>query len=101
LAERVGNLVPVRGEHGIETALLKVSDAILREIGTAMNWIPELIEAARNGEPVVRRTLRRLVLTQRTSIAGKLSEMSTEASLVEVNGYDIDLSFPQVEISED
>jgi DNA-binding IscR family transcriptional regulator len=93
LAERTGQLVPVRGENGIETALVKVTEAIVRDLGTPMNWVSEIMETAREGEPALRRLLRRKIFELRQSIANRLTEIAGEAAEAEKPGVQVDIDF--------
>jgi DNA-binding IscR family transcriptional regulator len=93
LAERTGQLVPVRGEHGVETALLKVTELIVRDLGTPMNWVNEILETAREGEPALRRLLRKKILELRSSIANRLTSIAGEAAEAEKAGVLVDIDF--------
>ncbi|MFD1328283.1 winged helix-turn-helix domain-containing protein [Mycoplana ramosa] len=92
-AERTGQLVPLRGDHGIETALMKVSELVVRDLGAPLNWVSELLEAAREGEPALRRLLRRKIREQRELIAGRLAALAGEAEQAEKTGIQIDIDF--------
>ncbi|WFS01604.1 winged helix-turn-helix domain-containing protein [Rhizobium tumorigenes] len=92
LAERIGQLVPVRGEHGVETALVKVTEAIVRELGAPMNWISDILEN-REGEPGLRRLIRKKILEMRTDIANKLASIVGEAAEAEKSGVQVDIDF--------
>ncbi|NTE36661.1 MarR family transcriptional regulator [Agrobacterium tumefaciens] len=91
LAERLGNLVPIRGEHGLETALLKISGEIIRELGVLMNWVPDLMEASGNGEAALRRTLREKSAELRTGVATRLNNL---AASVGDGPFDVDIRDP-------
>jgi DNA-binding Lrp family transcriptional regulator len=78
--ERIGNLVPVKGEHGIEAAAIAVSEVILRELGSPMTRVDGIIEAARQGEPALRRFMRQMIIDQRQAMAGHLAELVTRAA---------------------
>lgn len=93
LAERTGQLVPLRGEHGIETALIKVTEAIIRDLGAPLNWVSEILETVRDGEPALRRLLRKKILEQRQSIANRLAAIAGEASEAEKSGVITDVDF--------
>lgn len=91
LAERTGQLIPLRGEHGIETVLIKVTEAIIRDLGAPLNWVSEILETVRDGEPALRRLLRRKILEQRHSISSRLAAMAGEASEGETSGVIADI----------
>jgi DNA-binding transcriptional ArsR family regulator len=93
LAERTGQLVPIRGEHGMETALVKVTEAIVRDLGAPMNWINEILETAREGEPALRRLLRLKIHQQRETIANRLAAIAGEAAEAEKGGVQVDIDF--------
>ncbi|MDK4713003.1 winged helix-turn-helix domain-containing protein [Rhizobium sp. CNPSo 4039] len=93
LAERTGALVPVRGEHGIEAALLKVTEAIVRDLGAPMNWVSEILETVREGEPALRRLLRRKIHEQRETIANRLTAIAGDAAEAEKLGVHVDIDF--------
>ncbi len=40
--ERVGQLVPLKGPNGIEAAIAKVVELLLRDLNKPLNWIPNL-----------------------------------------------------------
>jgi DNA-binding transcriptional MerR regulator len=88
--ERIGNLVPVRGENGMEAAIIKVCEVIIRDVGSPLNWVSEIIEAARQGEPALRRLMRRIIHDQRASIAAHLSEIA----VAEAGPFEIDIRPP-------
>ncbi|MBB3315128.1 DNA-binding transcriptional ArsR family regulator [Rhizobium sp. BK181] len=93
LAERQGQLVALRGEHGLETALVRVTEALLRDLGAPLNWVSEIIEASREGEPALRRLLRNKVREQRTSMAQTLAKLAGEAAEAEKAGLQVDFMF--------
>lgn len=93
LAERSGLVVPLKGEHGIEGALIKVCDQVVRDLGMAMQWIDDIMEAARKGEPHLRRLLRGKIADQRKVVAEHLLAISGEATQVEREGIQIDIHF--------
>lgn len=92
-AERTGQVVPLKGEHGLEGALIKVSDLIVRDAGQPMQWVDEIMEAARKGEPHLRRLLRGKVAEMRRSMAEHLLALSGEAAQAETDGIQIDIHF--------
>ncbi|MBZ7923119.1 winged helix-turn-helix domain-containing protein [Ensifer adhaerens] len=92
-AERTGQVVPIKGEHGIEAALIKVCDHVVRDLGMPMQWIDEIMEASRKGEPHLRRLMRTKIAEQRKVVAEHLLELSGEASRAEAQGIDINVHF--------
>ena len=92
-AERTGQLVAIKGEHGVETALVKATEAIIRELGAPLNWVGEILETVREGEPALRRLLRRKIHEQREAIAVRLAAVAGEATEVEKVGVQVDLDF--------
>ncbi|MGO7263760.1 winged helix-turn-helix domain-containing protein [Rhizobium johnstonii] len=93
--ERIGNLVAIRGEHGLEAALIKVGEVVLRDLGSPLNRVSEIIEAARQGEPALRRFMRRIITDQRAAVATHLSEIVVG----EVGPFEIDIRPPAEEES--
>jgi DNA-binding transcriptional ArsR family regulator len=93
LAERSGLVVPLKGEHGIEGALIKICDQVLRDLGQPMQWIDDLLEAARQGEPQFRRAMRAKIADQRKLVAEHLMAISGEAAQAEADGIQIDIHF--------
>lgn len=94
-AERTRQVIPVKGQHGLETALVKVSEVIIRDLGAPMNWIDELEDAARKGEAQLRRVLRGKLLELRRTVASHLMELATEATTAEEAGIQIDIHFEE------
>ncbi|MBB3965941.1 winged helix-turn-helix domain-containing protein [Rhizobium metallidurans] len=92
-AERSGQVVPLKGEHGIEGALIKVCDHVVRDLGIPMQWIDEIMEAARKGEPQLRRLMRNKIAEQRKTVAEHLLAVSGEAARAEAQGIDINIHF--------
>ncbi|MGO7576586.1 winged helix-turn-helix domain-containing protein [Rhizobium ruizarguesonis] len=92
-AERTGQLVPIKGEHGVETALVKATEVIIRELGAPLNWVSEILETVRDGEPALRRLLRKKIHKQREVIAARLTAVVGEAAEAEKVGVQVDLDF--------
>lgn len=90
-AERVGQLVPVKGPHGIETGLVKATEKVLRELNAPLNRATDLMVAAREGEPAFRRALRDMIRAQRLAIASKLTELAGEAMDEQAAGVVVDI----------
>ncbi|NML75279.1 winged helix-turn-helix transcriptional regulator [Rhizobium sp. S-51] len=94
-AERTRQVVPVKGDHGLETALIKVSETIIRDIGAPMSWISEVHEAALKGEPQLRRVLQEKVRGLRADVAKHLLAIAAEAATAEEAGIEIDIHFEE------
>lgn len=92
-AERSGQVVPLKGEHGIEGALIKVCDQVVRDLGAPMQWIDEMMEASRKGEPHLRRLIRTKIGEMRKTVAEHLLAVSGEAAKAEAEGIDINIHF--------
>jgi DNA-binding transcriptional ArsR family regulator len=92
-AERTGQLVPIKGEHGVETALVKATEVIIRELGAPLNWVSEILDTVRDGEPALRRLLRKKIHKQREVIAARLTAVAGEAAEAERVGVQVDLDF--------
>lgn len=92
-AERSGMVIPLKGEHGIEGALIKICDQVLRDLGAPMQWVDDLMEASRKGEPHLRRVMRGKVSDLRRLVAEHLLELSGEAAKAEADGININIHF--------
>ncbi|WP_156937981.1 winged helix-turn-helix domain-containing protein [Mesorhizobium sp. LNHC221B00] len=55
--ERLGNLLPVKS---VELAMVKAGEAIVRSLGQLATFAPDLMTAAKEGEPAMRRKLREI-----------------------------------------
>lgn len=93
LAERQGQVVPLRGEHGLERALISVTEKLLRDLNAPMNWVSEIMAAASESESAVRRLMRKKIREQRAQIAENLAQLGGEAAEAEKGGIQIDLMF--------
>ena len=94
LAERTGKVVPRMGEKGVETALVKITDVLLRIFGNPMEWTPELMDAARKGEPEVRRLIRAKIREQRELASQALLRLAGAAEAEDAStGVYIDIDF--------
>lgn len=91
LAERTGAVVPVKGDHGVETALVKVAEKMLRDLNAPLQWVTEIMSAAREGEPALRRLLRTKIREQRGKVASSLMELAGDAAESEAAGVTVDL----------
>lgn len=92
-AERTGQLVPIKGDHGVETALVKATEVIIRELGAPLNWVSEILDTVRDGEPALRRLLRKKIHKQREVISARLTAVAGEAAEAERVGVQVDLDF--------
>lgn len=92
-AERSGLVIPLKGEHGIEGALIKICDQVLRDLGAPMQWVDDLMEASRKGEPHFRRVMRGKVGDLRKLVAEHLLALSGEAAKAEADGININIHF--------
>ena len=90
-AERIGQLVPIKGQHGIETGLVKATERILRELNAPLNRVTDIMVAAREGEPALRRLIRDMIRAQRLSIATRLTELAGEAADDQAIGVSVDI----------
>lgn len=91
-AERTGQVVAVRGPHGVETAMIRIVEQIVRELQQPFDWIPDLIEASSQGEPAMRRVLRKKIHEQRQAISAKMTALLGEALDAEAAGVEVDLA---------
>ncbi|WP_313194614.1 winged helix-turn-helix domain-containing protein [Shinella zoogloeoides] len=91
-AERTGQVVAVRGPHGVETAMIRIVEQIVRELQQPFDWIPDLIEASSKGEPAMRRVLRKKIHEQRQAISAKMTAILGEALDAEAAGVEVDLA---------
>jgi DNA-binding transcriptional ArsR family regulator len=92
LAERTRNVVAVRGPHGLEAALITVSEKMMRELGAPLNWTADIMSAASEGEGGIRRVLKKKLREQRERIALVLLELASVGTEAERAGIDIDLN---------
>lgn len=92
-AERSGLVIPVKGEHGIEGALIKICDQVLRDLGAPMQWVDDLMDASRKGEPHLRRVIRTKIAEQRKLVAEHLMALAGEAAQAEADGVNINIHF--------
>ncbi len=94
LAERTGKLVPRMGEKGVETALVKITGVLLQIFGNPMEWTAELMDAARKGEPELRRLLRSKIRDQRSLASQELLKLAGAAEAEDAaTGVYIDIDF--------
>jgi DNA-binding Lrp family transcriptional regulator len=93
VSERMGRLVPVKGERGIEAAMIRAGEAIVRAVEQVPTWAGDLTTIAiRDGEPGVRRELRRRRDELRAAMATALSGLADEGRQEEAaGGYDVDM----------
>ena len=91
--ERTGQLLPVRGDHGVETALVKAADSLLRQLDAPLDWIDDIMEAAKIGQPDLRRLLKRKIRDQKTLIATTMAGLAGEAEAASPEGVQVDIDF--------
>jgi DNA-binding transcriptional ArsR family regulator len=92
-AERTRQLVPIKGDQGIETALIRVSDKLVRDMDSPMAWATDLMEASREGEPALRRVLREKCRGLRSMVAEHLMSLAGEGGDAERTGVQVDIDF--------
>jgi DNA-binding transcriptional ArsR family regulator len=92
LGERQGKLVPVAM---VEAAMVRAAEAIVRTIERLPSFAPELVGAAKEGEPAVRRKLREIKDELRKGIGSALTLQKGEGLAEEEAGGD------QVDLAED
>lgn len=95
-AERTGQLVPVAGPGGIEDAMVVAAEKILSVLELMLRAAPDLVVAAREGEPAARREIRKVIHAQRVAIGDAMRLLEQEGRKVETAGgieteIDIDL----------
>lgn len=87
LAERQGNILPLKGEHGIEEAITASGIAIARELERFMNCAEDLAAAvAKDGVNGARRVLKVAIHQARIRTAEVLSSIADEGKLAEASG---------------
>jgi DNA-binding transcriptional ArsR family regulator len=92
-AERTGQLVPIKGPHGVEAALIRLSEHLLRDLNQPLSWVSEIMEKAREGEPALRRLLRGKIHEQRQAIATHVAAMAGEAAALDAGEVSVDVDF--------
>lgn len=93
LAGKRGNVVPIKGPHGIEQALVEVAGAMLRRISRLPNIAADVAAAAANGgEFAVRKALREEMRAIQTGISDAMARLIAKGEAEESQGsYDIDV----------
>ncbi|KQU77720.1 hypothetical protein ASD12_18135 [Mesorhizobium sp. Root102] len=81
--ERLGNLVPVKS---VELAMIKAGEAIVRSLGQLATFAPDLMAAAKDGEPAMRRKLREIEHQLRRKAGEALTLIASEGRADEDNG---------------
>lgn len=89
-AERTGQVVPINGSHGVETAMINIVEKIVQDLQRPLEWVHEIMDASRHGEKAIRCVLRDRIHEQRLSIVSHLAELVEDAQAIEAAGYDID-----------
>jgi DNA-binding transcriptional ArsR family regulator len=99
LAERQRDLLPIKGEHGIEAALVAVAIVITREIEKLANIADEIaIATARDGVAGARRILKEEIRKCRSRIADALNEVTAKGREAEAQGpIHTEIDFPQAD----
>lgn len=92
VSERLGALVPIKGENGIEQAMVRSASAIVRALDQMPGWAGDFVTAARDGEAGTRRLLREKRDELRKAIAVALTQLEEEGAAAEADGYDVDLA---------
>lgn len=95
-AERTGQLVPVSGPGGIEDAMVAAAEKIIGVLDLMLRAAPDLVIAAREGEPAARREIRKVIHAQRVAIGDAMRLIEDQGRKVEAAGgveteVDIDL----------
>ena len=95
-AERTGQLVPVSGPGGIEDAMVLSAEKILAVLELMLRAAPDIVSVAREGEPAVRREIKRIIHKQRVAIGEALRLLEEDGKKIEADGglkaeIDIDL----------
>lgn len=85
-AERTGQLVPVRGPNSVEDAMVEAAAAILRSLDITMKHFDAIREAAKDGEPAVRRVIKSIIHEQRTAIGKAMQDLAEKGRAVEESG---------------
>lgn len=95
-AERTGQLVPVSGPGGIEDAMVAAAEKIISVLDLMLRAAPDLVIAAREGEPAARREIRKVIHSQRVAIGDAMRLLEEQGRKIEAAGgieteVDIDL----------
>lgn len=87
VAERLGNLAPIKGPGGIEESMVAIGHAIVGAVDRMTGYSGELAQAARDGgEQGVRRVLRIMRDDLRRAMAEALAPMVDDGKAMEANG---------------
>jgi hypothetical protein len=87
LAERVGQLIPIAGPHGVTEACVRVAAAFNSAVDALPMRAPELTAVAlAEGEIAVRRVLRQFAFETRAAAARALRLLETEGTKAEAAG---------------
>lgn len=93
LSERLGQLLPVKGDHGVERAMIRSAEATVRALDQIPSWAAELMSAARDGQPAMMRVLRAKRFELRKQIAAALTALADEGARREAaGGTEIDIA---------
>ncbi|WP_027037893.1 hypothetical protein [Mesorhizobium ciceri] len=88
VSERLGKLVPVAE---VETAMVRAGEAIVRAIEQLPTFAGEIMAAAKDGEPALRRKLRDIKDQIRRRAADALTLQRNEGQVDEETGNEFDL----------
>lgn len=86
LADRLGGTLPVKGERGIERAMVRSAEAIVRALDQIPAWATDLMVAAKEGQPAVTRLLRERRHALRLAVTRALTELQDEGAAEEATG---------------
>lgn len=87
LAERQGSVLPVKGDHGIEAALVRCGEVITREIDRFIDAAEDIaIATAKDGVSGARRVLKEEIRKRRSRIADALAEVISKGREAERTG---------------
>lgn len=86
LGERTGQLIAVKA---VEAAMVRAGEAIVRTLERLPNFAPELMAAAKDGEPAMRRKLREIKDQLRRSAGEALTLQRQDGTAEEDAGGDL------------
>jgi DNA-binding Lrp family transcriptional regulator len=87
LAERQGQILPIRGEHGIEAAAVAIGIAIARDADGLIRYADEIATAvSKEGTAGARRVLKQIGTRFREQVAASLGEIAARGTAAERAG---------------
>lgn len=96
-AQRTGELVPISGPGGVEDALVEASAVIIRALDITMRHFDRIREAAKDGEPAVRRVIKDIIHEQRTTIGKAMQDIAAKGRAIEAaGGVTVNIHAPHV-----